>query len=375
MRGDKMPRTKKQKRKKIVKNILLSIVISVVSIGLYVMYDRIEVTQIESMQSVSGTKTSTTIETVEKKSKEIAQVVEEVSSCVVGISKLQENGSSIFLQNAEQSLGLGTGVIISDSGYILTNQHVAGDRYGKCYVTLDTGKEYSAEVVWADSDIDLAIIKINAITPTYVKVGDSDSIRVGEAVYAIGNPIGFEFMRTVTSGIVSALDRTIQLEETVYMADLIQTDATINPGSSGGPLITPNGEVIGINSVKITSAEGIGFAIPINLVKPIIERITTEKEFVQPTLGIFAYDKEVIPYLEHNISLEHGIYVAQVNLDGPANTLLKTGDIITKIDDVELDKMNDLRKYIYTKNPGDTVSLTVLRNNKETIVVVKLGKK
>lgn len=370
-----MSKNRKGKVQNIVKKIIFITMIVVASIGLYILYDGIEVANPEKEQSVYGTRTGATVELVERKSKEIAEVVEEVSSCVVGISKLQEKGNSIFLQNAEQSLGLGTGVIVSEHGYILTNQHVAGERYSKCYVTLDTGKEYTAEVVWSDSDLDLAIAKINITTSSFAKLGNSDSVRVGESVYAIGNPIGFEFQRTVTSGIISALDRTIKLEEEVYMADLIQTDATINPGSSGGPLINPKGEVIGINSVKITSAEGIGFAIPINVVKPIIERLIEEKEFKQATLGIFAYDKEVIPYLDSNIQFEQGIYVAQVRLDGPSNQSLQIGDIITKIDDVTLNKMNDLRKYIYTKNPGDTVNLTVLRNNKESMVVVKLGKK
>jgi len=370
-----MQEYKKRKIKNFFVKCIFIILITLVVSLTYYMYQKTEVADNNLQDSNYGSRLSQTIKIEDSNEVDIPSMLEEISKSVVGISKLQNKGNSIFLQNAEQSLGLGTGVIISDNGYILTNQHVAGDKYSKCYVTLDTGEEYTAEVAWADADIDLAILKINASTPSYAKIGDSDSIRVGETVYAIGNPIGFEFRRTVTSGIISALDRTIKLEEEVYMADLIQTDATINPGSSGGPLITPNGEIIGINSVKITSAEGIGFAIPINLVKPIIERITTQGEFVQPTLGIFAYDKEVIPYLDSNIKFENGIYVVQVNLDGPSSSSLKVGDIITQIDDINLNKMNDLRKYIYTKNPGDSVNLTVLRSNKEMMVVIKLGKK
>lgn len=356
----------------LIKFLFIILILLVIALIIY-MY---QVTEIEdtNIQNTYATKLSQTID-VKKTNTDIPNMIEEVSKSVVGISKIKEKGNSIFIQDAIQNLGLGTGVIISDKGYIISNQHVTGDKYSKCYVTLESGEEFTGEVLWADLDIDLSIIKINALTPNFVKIGDSDVIRVGENVYAIGNPIGFEFRRTVTSGIISALDRTIKLDEETYMADLIQTDATINPGSSGGALITSNGELIGINSVKITSAEGIGFAIPINLVKPIIERITTQNEFVQPTLGVFAYDKDVIPYLDSNIKFENGIYVVQVNLDGPSNNLLKTGDIITKIDDVELNKMNDLRKYIYTKNPKDTVNLTVIRNNKETIISVTLGKK
>ncbi len=213
-------------------------------------------------------------------SKTIADVLEETSKAVVGISKIQEKGSSIFLQDGSTKLGLGTGIIVSENGYIVTNEHVSGSKYSNCYVTLENGKEYVANVVWADTDLDLSIIKINANNLPYVIFGDSDKIRVGEKVYAIGNPIGFEFRRTVTGGIISATDRTIKIEEddkVSYMEDLIQTDATINPGNSGGPLIKPNGEVIGINSVKIESAEAIGFAIPINIIKPIISSYTKNR--------------------------------------------------------------------------------------------------
>ena len=194
-----------------------------------------------------------------------------------------------------------------------------------------------------------------------------------------GNPIGFEFQRSVTSGIISAVNRTIKIEEenkSSYMEDLIQTDATINPGNSGGPLINPEGEVIGINSIKITSAEGIGFATPINYIKPIIEKITSTGEFNEANLGIFAYAKEAIPYLDSNLNFTRGIYVAQVNIDGPAFTAgLKVGDIIKKIDALELQKMSELRGYIYTKSPGDEVTLQVARGNKTIEIKVKLGKK
>ena len=297
----------------------------------------------------------------------------------MGISKIKENGSSIFLPSANNKLGLGTGMVISEDGYILTNQHVVGNKYSNCYVTLEGGREYTANVIWADEDIDLAIIKIRANGLTCVRLGNSDDISIGESVYAIGNPIGFEFQKTVTSGIISAKDRTLKIEEgedVSYLSDLIQTDATINPGNSGGPLITTTGEVIGITSVKITSAEGIGFAIPINLVKPVIERIKTQGDFTEASIGIFAYDKAVIPYLESGLKFENGIYVAQINLDGAAaKSGLKEEDIIIKIDDIQLEKMSQIREYLYTKNPNDEVTLKVLRNNNTMEIKVKLGRK
>lgn len=162
------------------------------------------------------------------------------------------------------------------------------------------------------------------------------------------------------------------------MTNLIQTDATINPGNSGGPLIYPNGEVIGINTVKISSAEGIGFAIPINIVKPIIESFKNTNDFQEATIGIYAYDKEVIPYLNtfSNINFERGIYVAQITPNGPSyGSLLREGDIITSIDNLELNTMNDLRQYIYTKKPNDEVTLKIVRGKINKEIKIVLGKK
>lgn len=320
-----------------------------------------------------------TAEAAEENSKSISEIIKDVSNGVVGISKIKENGSSVFLAGSEGKVGIGTGIIISEDGYILTNQHVAGNKYSNCYVTLEGGREYTGNVVWADEDIDLAIVKIRANALTFVSLGNSDNISIGESVYAIGNPIGFEFQKTVTSGIISAKERTLKIEEgenVSYLSDLIQTDATINPGNSGGPLITSNGKVIGITSVKITSAEGIGFAIPINIVKPILERIKIEGDFAEASIGIFAYDKAVIPYLESGLKFDKGIYVVKINLDGAAaKSELKEGDIITEIDGIVLEKMSQLREYLYTKNPNDEVNLKVLRKNKTTEIKVKLGRK
>lgn len=190
----------------------------------------------------------------ENMEKEPQKIVEDVVKCVVGISKLEQSGNSIFLADVQQKLGLGSGVILSENGYILTNQHVAGNKYGNCYVTLEDGTTHNGTVVWADINLDLAIVKISGIKLNYINLGDSDNIYLAEDVYAIGNPIGIEFQRTVTKGIVSGINRTIKLVDTEnYMEDLIQTDATINEGNSGGPLINRNGELIGINTVKILS--------------------------------------------------------------------------------------------------------------------------
>lgn len=368
----------KQKLKNAALIFVIVVLTSITSIFCYKIYEGIQINTYET-QGVEAEKTIKSVETIKQQGKQIGEVIEEVTSSVVGISKIKNAGSTIFLEDGTTQLGLGTGVIVSENGYILSNEHVTGAKYSNCYVTLENGRSYSASVVWSDSNLDLSICKINVNNLPYAILGDSNNMRVGEAVYAIGNPIGYEFQRTVTAGIISALDRTVRIDEndtTNFMEDLIQTDATINPGNSGGPLINLDGNVIGITSVKITSAEGIGFAVPINMVKPIIEAYLKEDKFEEASLGIFAYDKNVIPYLDEKLEVTKGIYVGQISLDSPVSkTSLKIGDVITKIDELELNKMCDLRCYIYTKKPGDEVTLTILRNNKEQQIKVTLGKK
>lgn len=377
---------KNYKIRRFLQIVSIMILTAIASILLYNMYQNIQVTPNNDMQ-ITGTKTSQDLQKVQENSIQIADMVEKVTSCVVGISKIKDAGNTIFLNDGTSKLGLGSGVIVTENGYILSNEHVTGAKYSNCYVTLENGRTYTANVVWSDENLDLSICKINMKNLPYAILGDSENVRVGETVYAIGNPIGYEFQRTVTSGIISAVNRTIKVEENVqqngqeevktsYMEDLIQTDATINKGNSGGPLINTNGEVIGITSVKITSAEGIGFAVPINSMKPIIESFQKQEKFEEASLGIFAYDKEIIPYVAPDIQLDKGIYVAQIALDSPASkTDLKVGDVIEKIDDLSLTKMCDLRCYIYTKKPGEQVTLTVYRDKKERQIVITLGKK
>jgi len=368
----------KQKLKNAALIFVIIVLTSIISIFCYKIYESIQINTYEA-QAGEQEKTIKSVEKMKQQGTQIKEVIEEVTSAVVGISRIKNAGNTIFFEDGVTELGLGTGMIVSENGYILSNEHVTGAKYSNCYVTLENGRSYSANVVWSDSNLDLSICKIAVKNLPYVMLGDSNNSNVGEPVYAIGNPIGYEFQRTVTAGIVSAKDRTIRIDEnntSIYMEDLIQTDATINPGNSGGPLINLDGNVIGITTVKITSAEGIGFAIPINIVKPIIESYLKEDKFEEASLGIFAYDANVIPYLDGKIEATKGIYVGQIALDSPVSkTKLKIGDIIIKIDELELNKMCDLRSYIYTKKPGDEVTLTILRNNSQHQIKVTLGRK
>lgn len=332
----------------------------------YITYNNINITPEYEIKRTESTILSPNVETIEENNKTISNVLEEVSQCVVGISKIKSHSGSIFSSDGSFSeLGLGSGIIVSSNGYVLSNCHVTGEKLSTCYVTLENGYTYEGTVLWSDVDLDLSITKIDATNLPYATIGDSSSIKYGENVYAIGNPIGYEFRKTITSGIVSATNRTIRIEENnkvSYMTDLIQTDASINPGNSGGPLITPAGDVIGVNTVKISSAEGIGFAVPINVVKPVIEKFVTENKFEEAFLGVYAYDKEVIPYVASTPNFTSGIYVVYISDNSPAiSSGIQVGDIITSVDNVTVNNMIELREYIYSKKPGDTISINISR--------------
>lgn len=370
----------KRKKKSIRKNIFIVFIV-IISIILIASLIRLYmITDVEKInEDLKVERTSQTTQAVESKDKTIEDIIEEVNHSVVGISKIKDMGSSIFTEDGIEKLGLGTGIIASSNGYIITNKHVSGDKYSSCYVTLENGNTYDATVVWADATLDLSIVKINLEGLTTIKLGDSNSVKAGQSVYAIGNPIGYEFERTVTSGIISAKSRTLKFTENgeeVLMTDLIQTDATINPGNSGGPLINTNGEVIGINSLKIDSAEGIGFAVPINVIKPIIEKYSTTGNFEEPSIGISGYDKNIIPYIDKTFKLDSGVYIDNVTINSSAaNSGLVKGDIILKIDDKLIYTMNDIKEYIYTKNPGDIIKIEYKRGNNTNTVNLTLGKR
>ncbi|HCC04441.1 MAG TPA: peptidase S1 [Clostridiales bacterium] len=335
--------------------LMLIGLISIIAYNLYYMYKNIDI-QNSNYKTEKIAVSTEDVENMESINNNllIEDVLENTIQSVVGISRLKSSDGSILKNVSSEDLGLGTGVIINENGYILSNSHVTGDKFSICYVTIDENT-YKGLVVFSEPDLDLSIVKVNANNLKSIDLGDSSKIKVGNKVYAIGNPIGYEFKRTVTSGIISAVNRTIKIEEgeeESYISDLIQTDATINPGNSGGPLINSKGEVIGINTVKITSAEGIGFAIPINVIKPVVESIIQNGKFEEATLGIYAYDSEVAEYMKLKNKGISGIYISQLLPNGPASNVdLKEGDLIISIDNKRLKTINDLREYLYRKEP------------------------
>lgn len=295
----------------------------------------------------------------------VAQAVaKRATAGVVGITVERVQQGKLFDQTGNMEVDVGSGVIVSSDGYILTNNHVAGGKSKRIVVSFADGRNVDGEVIWTDPVLDLAAVKVNLTGLTPLTFGDASKLEVGEPAIAIGNPLGLEFQRSVTSGIISALNRTIRIDTengSNYMEDLIQTDASINPGNSGGPLLNANGEVIGINTIKVTSAEAMGFAIPINVTIPIFEKLTSTGSFEEPYLGLFAYDKNVIPYVDGEANVQNGVYVAHIDKAGPAYKAgIREGCIIRQIDGSDINTMLELRTYIYSKAPGDTINITHL---------------
>ena len=269
------------------------------------------------------------------KSSTTEKVAANVTPAVVGI-ETTELSKDMFNREYESS-GVGTGFIVDKNGIIVTNQHVVSDNPKQINVTLKDGTSYEAKVVFKSDTVDLAVIKINAKNLPVVNLGDSEKINIGQTAIAIGNPLGLTFERSVTQGIISALNRSIAVDNKTIAEDLIQTDASINAGNSGGPLLNLAGEVIGINTYKIQSGEGLGFAIPINIVKPIINQIKEEGSFTPTVIGIEGVDKEIARYYTENekLSVDKGILiVGVVNGSGAAKAGIKENDVITKVDGV-----------------------------------------
>lgn len=295
----------------------------------------------------------------------VSAVAKKAMSSVVGITTVETQQSFLTKQDVS---GVGSGVIIDSNGYILTNSHVVADGNAKeLKVLFENGDQVDGKVLWSDPTIDLAIVKVDVTNLPVADLGDSDKLEVGEIAIAIGNPLGLEFQRSVTSGIISGLNRSVTVEASMVIENLIQTDASINPGNSGGPLLNGKGEVIGINTAKITSAEGLGFSIPINEVKVIAEEVVKNGSFKTVFMGISGVSvQEYESRLGVKLSSEKGIIIIEVQPDSPAAKAgIQSGDIITRIGNIEVSNMSQLKKDLYNYKKGDSANLTIIRNADE----------
>lgn len=314
----------------------------------------------------------------------IADMVEQASKAIVGIVNKQQQSNRFNQTNEAVNAGTGSGVIFKktgDAAYIVTNNHVI-ENANEIEVSLHDGKKVKAELIGTDPLTDIAVLKISGeVDVETLPFGDSALLRAGDQVLAIGNPLGLDLSRTVTQGIVSAVDRTIAVSTSAGEWDLevIQTDAAINPGNSGGALINASGELVGINSLKISESgvEGLGFAIPINEVQTIINELIENGQVIRPYLGVGLASFEELPsfYLQ-NIpeNVKQGAIVTNIDPNSAAAKAgLKEEDILVSIGGNEIANANDLRKYLYTKySIGDKVKIEFYRQGKLETVEVTL---
>ena len=357
----------------------------------------------EAVSTNHTNSSKTTAVQTSNSSSSISSMVENVSPAIVGITNYQTqtqtdtsfgdfstpfDESQQNKSSQEEETGTGSGVIFKKSGnkaYVLTNNHVI-EGANKLTVSLHDGKTIEGKLVGADPLTDLAVVEISSSHVTKVAtLGNSASLRAGETVIAIGNPLGEDLSRTVTQGIVSGVDRTVSMNTSAGESSInvIQTDAAINPGNSGGPLLTTDGKVVGITSMKIseTGVEGIGFALPINDVKPIADQLLAKGKIERPYIGISMLDLEQVPdvYQKETLGLkssqlDQGVYIKDIASGSPAAKAgLKSEDVITGINGKQIKTGSELRHELYTNaKVGDTVSITLIRNGKQETKQVTL---
>ncbi|WP_026701985.1 S1C family serine protease [Salibacterium aidingense] len=321
-------------------------------------------------------------------SSEVTSAVNEVSDAVVGIFREQQGG--LMQEGEAESQGAGSGVIYKkegDSAFVVTNNHVI-DGANQVEVGLSDDNRVEAEVVGADALTDLAVLRISSENvDTVAEFGDSDTLSTGEPAVAIGNPLG-NLNGTVTQGIISSVDRSIPVDttgnnQTDWTADVIQTDAAINPGNSGGALINVNGQVIGINSMKIaqSAVEGIGFAIPSNTVIPVLEDLEENGKVERPQLGVTIGSLSEVPsyHWQETLNLpedvEQGVFINSVQSGSAADQAgMKQYDVITSINGTEIGNGHDLRSFLYNEAEiGETIEITFYRDGEQQTTDLTLG--
>ncbi|TWH83978.1 S1C family serine protease [Sedimentibacter saalensis] len=343
---------KKSKRKSFFGYVAVALVAALIG-GLSGGY--IATSQLNIAGSKNGEKTGITAQDININLSDdtyfAAAVAEKTQKTVVGITTdVVQQYNTFFGPQTQKSQSMGSGFIVDPNGYIVTNAHVIGDgKYENITVSLIDGTTEVGEVLWYDTTLDLAI----------------------------GNPMTLDLERTVTQGIISGLNRSIAFEDGTVIEPLIQTDASINSGNSGGPLFNAKGQVIGINTAKMSTAEGLGFSIPINIAKPIIEQIKNDGSFSTVYVGITGVDVETYEKaLGVDVAAEYGVVIIETMANSPATVSgLEPGDVITAIDGDKIESMSDLKRNLYEYKNDDNVEVTFIRNGNEQKVNMTLKTK
>jgi serine protease Do len=307
----------------------------------------------------------------------ITESANKVGPAVVTVVGTIPGQASFFGPTGDQTVS-GSGVFISADGYILTNNHVV-EGTNEVNIVLSDGSQEKANIVGTDQYSDIAVLKTEKKAPAFAAMGNSDKLDPGEFVIAIGSPLG-DFKNTVTVGVISATGRTIDTGAGYQIENLIQTDAAINHGNSGGPLVNLAGEVIGINTLIVRNsgsgdvAEGLGFAIPINSAQAVATQIIQKGYFSRPYLGISFQQITPDIALRYNLPSQWGAYISRITSGSPASQAgLQQGDIIVKLGNVEIDESHAYLNTLYTYKPGDQVTLDFIRNGQNMQVQVTLG--
>lgn len=304
----------------------------------------------------------------------VASIVEAIRPSIVAVRTTSSVESDLFLQPVPTQ-GAGTGMVLDNLGHILTNAHVV-EGAETIDVIVNDGRSLEARLIGRDRLTDLAVLKVSDGDLQPAVFGDSDAARVGDPVVAVGHALALQGGPTVTLGIISALDRTIQPTQNTTLEHVIQTDAAINPGNSGGALLNSKGEVIGINTAIAGGAQNIGFAIAITPAKQIVNQLVTEGEIVRPYLGVSMVDVDEELVQRENLSVNEGAYVVQVVVDRGADRAgVLPGDVIVEIDGAEITGSEEVQETINTRKPGDRISLVVVRGSERVRLVATLGQR
>lgn len=302
-------------------------------------------------------------------SRTVVNVAKEASDAVVQIKVNKKSGNG-FSRNRRQPLGGGSGFIISSDGYIVTNSHVVTNT-DRIEVALQDGRQFVAALIGDDPATDIAVVQINAENLSTIGFGNSDNLQVGQLAIAIGNPYGFQY--SVTAGVVSALGRTLRSEGGRLIDNVIQTDAALNPGNSGGPLVNSQGKVIGVNTAVILPAQGICFAVGSNLAEYVVSKLIMQGKVRRGFIGIagqtLRFNQRLINRLQ--LKVNSGILVQSIEPDGPSyNSELRKGDVIIGFEDGRISSIDDLHRFLDEHSIGKKVTLTVLRTGDQMQVNV-----
>lgn len=346
------------KSKKSFGNFVICIFLLIIIYILINLINKIEVRPIESVDKITSEVTSYNTNEIS-----LENMINNSMYSIVGVSKMQEK-NTINLDNSENIEGMCSGIVVSQDGYVLTSRSIVGGMYSTCFINLINGEEYEAEVIWEDENLDIAVLKTKAIKLPCMSFANIEECFIGQRVYLISNYTGYEIKKSVEEGIISMIDDTVKVDE-YYIENVMKIDVEVGLENNGGAVVNENGELIGIALNKDS------IIVPISRIIKVIEKIDEDGKCEKIDLGIYGYGTEVMNYLDKT-NFEHGVYIEKIDENSLLKNLISEGEIITRIDGIEVRKMSEIKEYAYGKNRGDTIIFSVLRDNIEKDIEIAL---